>query len=533
MNLFRSTVVIGGLTGVSRVLGFARDALIASVLGAGPISDAFYAALRLPNLFRRLLAEGAFNSAFVPLYARRLEGDADGDGAPDDGDASPEARAARQAEADRFASETFSVLIIVLVVLVLAAEAAMPWLMRGLMPGRAGDADWITRATVLGLFTMPYILFMSLTAMFGGVLNAHGRFAAFAAAPTLLNVVLVALLLSPIGQEWRAATWLAAGVAVAGVLQCAVVYAGLVRQGVSLRLAWPRLTPGVKRVVALGIPGAVSAGVTQVNIVISQMIASFQAGAVSWMSYADRLYQFPLGMIGIAMGVALLPMLSRRLRANDEQGARDSLNRAIEISALFTVPAAAALATGAAFWVAAMFEHGRFSPDDTAMTAAVLVAFAVGLPAFIGVKIFAPGFFAREDTKTPMRYAAVAVVVNIALGAALFMVIGVVGLAVATSVAGWINAILLARTLARDGLLAPDMRLKARLPRVALAAAATGGFVWWASRAMNVELGQSIVWDLTVAAGVAAAGGLLYLIAVFVLGALRPSDLKLMTRRAA
>lgn len=522
MSLFRSTLVIGGLTGVSRVLGFAREVLIASVLGAGPISDAFFAAFRLPNLFRRLLAEGAFNSAFVPLYARRLEGGAD------DG---PEGETPAEA-ADRFASETFSVLIVVLLGLVLVAEAAMPWLMRGLMPGRIGDADWIARASLLGAFTMPYILFMSLTAMFGGVLNAHGRFAAFAFAPVLLNVILVGLLLGPIGEGWEAATWLAGGVAVAGLAQCAVVYAGMRRQGVRLKLSAPRLTPGVKRVAALGVPGAISAGVVQINIVISQQIASLQVGAVSWLSYADRLYQLPLGMIGIAMGVALLPALSRRLRADDHDGARDSLNRAIEISAFFTLPAAFALAAASHFWVQGLFEHGRFDAEDTAMTGTVLMAFAFGLPGFIGVKIFAPGFFAREDTKTPMRYAMVAVAINIVLGVALFFAVGVVGLAIATSVSGWANTLLLMRALGRDGLFRPDARLKRRFPRIVLAAALTGAVAWGLARYGQPLLGARFLQDLAIILGAGGIGGAVYLALCFALGGVRLGDLRAATRRA-
>jgi len=522
MNLFRSTFVIGALTGLSRVLGFVREVLIASVLGAGPISDAFFAAFRLPNLFRRLLAEGAFNAAFVPLYSRRLEG---GDEHGPEGETPPQS-------AERFASETFSVLVVVLIVLVLVAQATMPWLMRGLMPGRIGDADWIARASVLGLFTMPYILFMSLSAMFGGVLNAHGRFAAFAFAPVLLNIILVALLLSPIGQGWEAATWLAGGVAVAGVAQCAVVYAGMRRQGVNVKFLRPRLTPGVKRVAALGVPGAISAGVVQINIVISQQIASLQVGAVSWLSYADRLYQLPLGMIGIAMGVALLPALSRHLRANDEQSARDSLNRAMEISAFFTLPAAFALAAASHFWVRGLFEHGRFGPEDTAMTGAVLAAFAVGLPGFICIKIFAPGFFAREDTKTPMRYAGVSVVINIVLGVALFFAVGVVGLAIATSVAGWVNAMLLARALTRDGLFRPDARLLARLPRIALASALTGVLAWFLAREGSALLGANFVTDLAVILGAGGIGLVFYVAVSAALGAIRPSDLKAAMRRS-
>ncbi|MCG8441374.1 MAG: murein biosynthesis integral membrane protein MurJ [Caulobacterales bacterium] len=521
-SLVRSTAVIGGLTGVSRILGFAREMLIAAVLGAGPVSDAFFVAFRLPNLFRRILAEGAFNSAFVPLYARRLEGGEEG-GPP--GETPTEA-------AERFASETFAALITVLALLVLGFQLAMPFLVIGLAPGYADQPGWIARTTVLGLITMPYILFMSLSAMFGGVLSAHGRFAAFAFAPVLLNVVLVALLLSPIGVEWQAARWLAWGVAVAGLAQCGVVYWGMRRQGVRLNWVKPRLTPGVKKVLTLGLPGALAAGATQINIVVSQQIASAKEGAVSWLSFADRLYQLPLGMIGIAMGVALLPTLSRRLRAGDEDGARQSLNRAIEIASFFTAPAAVALAVSASFWIQAIFEHGRFTAEDTANTTPMLIAFAAGVPAFIAVKVFAPGFFAREDTKTPMRYAIVAVLINMALGVSLFFAIGVTGVAIATSAAGWANTVLLARTLARDGLLRPDVRLLTRFPRILIASAVMGVVLWPITRAATPYLGQGIATDIIVCLGAAGAGLIVYLAAALALGVTGPRELRAMIKRS-
>ena len=521
-SLVRATAIIGGLTGVSRVLGFAREILIAAVLGAGPVSDAFFVAFRLPNLFRRILAEGAFNSAFVPLYARRLEGGEEG---------GPAGETPREA-AERFASETFSALVAVLAIVVLVCQMGMPFLVMGLAPGYVDQPDWISGTTILGLITMPYILFMSLSAMFGGVLNAHQRFVAFAAAPVLLNVILIALLLAPIGAPWEAARWLAWGVAVAGVAQCGVVYWGLRNQGIRLRLLRPRTTPGVKRVVALGVPGALAAGATQINIVVSQQIASAKEGAVSWLSFADRLYQLPLGMIGIAMGVALLPTLSRRLRAGDEAGARMSLNRALEIASFFTVPAAVALALAAPFWVHSIFQHGRFTAEDTANTVPMLIAFAVGTPAFVAVKVFAPGFFAREDTKTPMRFALAAVAINMALGVALFFAIGVTGVAIATSAAGWANAALLARALARDGLFQPDVRFLSRFPRICIAAAIMGAGLWPATQYLREFLGVSLVFDLVLCAIGAAVGLVLYLVAALLLGVTGPRELRAMIKRS-
>ena len=514
MSLLRSSAVIGAFTGLSRILGFAREILLAGILGAGPISDAFFIAFRLPNLFRRVLAEGAFNSAFVPLYTRTMEGDG-------------------QEAATRFATETYRALFAVLIALVLAFQVGMPFVIMGLAPGYAGDWDWIWRTTVLGLLTMPYIAFMSLTAMFGGVLNAHKRFAAFAFAPVLLNVVLIAVLLSPIGQGWQAARWLAGGVFIAGALQCGVVAWGLSRQGIRLSLGLPRITPGVKRVAALGAPGVLAAGVTQINIVISQMIASTQEGAVSWLSYADRLYQLPLGMIGIAMGVALLPTLSREMKAGGEAAGRDTLNRALEISAFFTLPATAALAAASSFWITAIYERGAFTSADTQTTAPLVFAFACGLPAFIAVKVLSPGFFAREDTKTPMRYAAITVGVNIALGFLLFWRIGVVGLALATSIAAWVNAGLLAVTLARHGVFRADARLAGRLPRIAVASIALGAGVWYGAGVLDEMLGRNLALDVGLAGGLGLAGLAVYGVLCLLIGAIRPSELTGIVRARA
>ncbi len=523
MSLLRSTAVIGGLTGVSRVLGFVREAMIAAVLGAGPVADAFYTALRFPNLFRRLLAEGAFNSAFVPLYARRLEAER----------LDPEAGGEAPGAAQAFASETLSALACLLLILVVAAQLAMPWIMVGFAPGYAGDPGWMAKAVLMTQITMPYIAFMSLMAMFGGVLNAHGRFALFALAPTILNVVLIAILWRVRGAEaWDAAVAMSIGVAVSGVLQCALVYWGLARQGIRLRLRPPRLTPGVRRLAVLGFPGAISAGVTQINIVVSQIIATLQEGAVSWLSYADRLYQLPLGMIGIAMGVALLPALSRRVRADDLDGARASLNRAAEIAAFLTAPAAVALMVAPEFFVRGMFEEGAFDAADTVATASALQAFAVGLPAFIAIKVFAPGFYAREDTATPMRYAIVAVVINVVLGVALFFQIGFVGLAIATTVAAWVNAGLLISRLLKDGLFRPDARLISRLARISMAAAACAALVAYGAQQLNPLYGVSIVRDLSVCIGFGLACGLAYVIAAFALGGARISDIRSAMRRS-
>ncbi len=514
MNLLRSTAVVGGLTLASRVLGFARDQATAALLGAGPITDAFIVAFRFPNLFRRIFAEGAFNAAFVPMYARRLEGEG-------------------EEEADRFASETLSFLIVALAAFVIAAQIAMPWLMVALAPGYLDDPSWMGRTTLLAQITMPYLLFMAVTASLAGVLNARDRFVAAAASPILLNVVLlVALLLAPQDDPERIVLYLAVGAAASGLAQAAVVVWGCWRLGLRIRIQTPKLTPGVKRLLSLGVPGALAAGMTQINITVSMMVATLEEGANALIYFADRLYQLPLGIIGIALGVALVPALSRRLRAGDDPGAKDALNRAIEIAALFTAPAVAALIAAPDFWIKALFEHGAFTAEDTRRTGQALLAFAFGLPAFIAIKVLAPGFFARENTRTPMVYASLSAVLNIIVGVTLFFLMGFVGLALATSLAGWFNAVMLARTLRKDGLLVLDDGVRRRTPRILAAAGVMGVAVYFAADWATGWMDAGFLRDVGIGLALAFAGFLVYALAALLLGGARPSDLRGALRRS-
>lgn len=540
MRLLRSTAVVGLFTMASRILGFLRDILIAAVLGTGPVAEAFFVALRFPNLFRRLFAEGAFNAAFVPLYARTLEGQS-------------------ESQALQLLREILSVMVMALSIFVVITIIVMPWLMYVIAPGFSMDEDGIrfNLAVIFTQITMPYILLMSVTAMLGGVLNSHDRFVAAAAAPILLNIVLISILgyamkeagigigdsltnaAVEVEDTQRFGLFLAIGVSISGLLQAGLLYLGCRRLGVKLRLIRPRLTPGVKRLIALGVPGAIAAGVTQINIIVSQQIASFQDGAVALLYYADRLYQLPLGVIGIAMGVALLPTLSKRLRANDVSGAANAMNRALEISMALTLPAAVALFIMPNFLVSGLFQRGEFGADDAVGTAWALQAFAAGLPAFVLIKVFAPGFFAREDTKTPMRFAAVSMLVNVVAGVALFWLIGRyfegfghVGLAAATSLAGWINALLLLLALRQQGELSPDARLHDRIPRILISALGMGVFVglaeYWADPI------SAFFFDIRLLAllFVTAAGMGVYGILALLTGALRPSEVLASLKRS-
>ncbi len=477
MSLLKHFVTVGGATLSSRLLGFVRDVTMAAIIGTGPVADAFFVAFRLPNLFRRLFAEGAFNSAFVPLFARSLEEQG-------------------EAGARRFGEEILAALFWTLVALTAIAEIAMPALVWVLAPGFYGDADKFDLAVLLSRITFPYLLCMSLIAFLGGILNTFERFAAAAFAPVLLNVVLIAVLglIGVLGLDAgrQSGIVLAGGVALAGVVQLTALIIAVRRYGFHLRMKRPRLTPGVKRLWQLGIPGVIAGGITQINIAVGTIIASTQASAVSYLYYADRVYQLPLGVVGIAIGVVLLPDLSRQLRAGNGDGVLRTQNRALEFALALTLPAAVALIVVPQPIVSVLFQRGAFSVADTQATTAALAAFGIGLPSFVLIKVFSPAFFAREDTKTPMWFAGIAMVINVAGAFALYPFFAHVGIALATSLAGWANALLLITTLWRRGDFAPDAALARRLPLLILASALMGGAVYagaWALQAWLVAPG--------------------------------------------
>ncbi|MBL8566985.1 MAG: murein biosynthesis integral membrane protein MurJ [Hyphomicrobiaceae bacterium] len=519
MKLYRSFMTVGGLTMVSRLLGFLRDILIASALGSGAIADAFFVAFRFPNLFRRLFGEGAFNSAFVPLFAKRLEGEG-------------------EAAAKTFAEEAMAGLLLVLVIVSAVAMLAMPWLMMLLAPGFVTDPAKYDLAVDLTQIAFPYLACMSLVALLSGVLNSMHRFWAAAAAPILLNVVLVSSIALAIAlgysRQPAAGYVLAGGVFVAGLVQLAMLWFAVRRAGLHLRLVRPRYSEGVKRLVQLGIPGLVSGGITQINIVVGTIIASLQAGAVSYLYYADRLYQLPLGIVGVAVGVVLLPDISRRLRAGDTVAALDSQNRSLEFALMLTLPAAVALAVAANPIIQVLFERGAFTAADTPNTAAALAAFAFGLPAFVLIKVFQPAFFAREDTSTPMRYAAVNMVVNVVGSVGLFFLFGWlgypphIGIALATTAAAWINAAMLFVTLTRHGNFVSDPRLSRNLPLIVLASIAMGVVVYAVGQALLPWLDRSapFAWQVAGLSAVVASGLVVFAVIILATGVMAPGQLR-------
>jgi len=462
MKLYRGFATVGSITILSRVLGFVRDVLIAAVLGTSSVADAFFVAFRVPNMFRRLFAEGAFDAAFIPLFAKRLHAE----GPP---------------AAQAFAGQALAGLTLVLVVFTVLAEIAMPWLMLLLAPGFASDAAKFDLAVMLARIALPYLVFMSLVALHSGVLNALGRFAIAALAPTLLNVVLIIVLLALVAfrsGQTTAGIVLAWAITASGVLQVIVVALAAARIGMRVPIERPHLTPDMRRLMTLSAPGVIAGGMAQLTMVISTIIATLQDRVVSWLYYADRIFQLPLGVIGVAIGVVLLPDLSHKLRSGDHDAVLASENRALEFALLLTMPAAIALFIASGPIMCVLFERGAFTAADTQATAAMLSALALGLPAYVMIKVLHPSYFAREDTKTPMIYAGVAMASTAILSFVLFLAVGFTGIAIASMLSGWINVGLLIATLKRRDGFKPDQTFRRRFAGICAASAVMGGVVF-------------------------------------------------------
>jgi putative peptidoglycan lipid II flippase len=513
MSLLRAAATVGGYTMVSRLLGFVRDSLIAWALGAGGTSDAFFVALRLPNMFRTLFAEGAFSTAFVPVFAGRIAAEG-------------------RESARRYAEEAMALLLVVLIVFTILAEFFMPWLIPVLAAGFDGNAAEMGLTTHLTRIMFPYLLFISLATLQGGILNSLGRFAATAATPVLLNVFqIVAIIWSTrFGGTTDALSW---AVTAAGVAQCLWLMGSCARAGMGLGLRLPRLTPEMRHLIGLMIPGIFGAGVTQINLMISTNFASFEGtGAISWLQYADRINQLPLALIGTAVGTAILPSLARAIRLGDERSAAEMQNRGIEMALFLTLPAAAALAVVGEPILAVLFQHGEFGPTATHQTAMALSVYALGLPAFVAIKVLVPGFYARQDTKTPVRLAIVSLLVNIIL---LFVLAGPlrhVGNATATTVAGWANALGLAWVLHRQGHLRLDARNRARLPRILLASLAMAALVALVAPAIGPMLSHGSIPRRGLGlAGLVGLGMVSYAAFVLGLGGVRWGDFAPYLRR--
>jgi putative peptidoglycan lipid II flippase len=526
MNLLKATGTIGGLTLVSRILGMVRDMLMARYVGAGFASDAFLIAWRLPNLFRALFAEGAFAAAFVPMFNRVMAQNVD----PDD------PLAGRRC-AVVFAGQVLSVLVPFLTLftlLMMIAAGPVVYAMTGGFPD--GGLEKFALARHLTIITFPYLALISLTSLLGGILNSLDRFWVNAAAPVLLNICMIVAIVFFRGDgETATAVTQAIAVTVSGLMQLLWLIWSCRQAGVVLRLGLPRLTPDVKKLLAVIGPAAIGQGAIQFNLLISTSLAArfLPQGAVSYIYYADRLNQLPLGLIGIGIGTAILPALSRQIGGGDPQAASQTQNRAMELSLFLALPAAIALFVSAVPIIRGVLQHGAFTAFDTMGSAAVLAAFAPGVPAYIFIKVLTPGFYARQDTKTPVRIAFTAMLVNLIGNLALIWPLGAVGIALSTAISAWVNVLLLYWVLHKHDHLRMDERFRAKAVRIILAGGAMGTALWGLNILLDPYMAAGF-WERIIALGLlCGGGGLVYVLASFLFGAYRLSELKGQLRRPA
>lgn len=509
IRLVAGFLTVGLWTLLSRVFGFVRDVMMAAYLGAGPVTDAFFVAFSLPNMFRRFFAEGAFNFAFVPIFAKKHEAGED---------------------AESFARDAYWGMATLLVVFSVVGLAAMPLLVWAMAAGFAQD-DRFDMAVIFGRIAFPYILFISLTALLSGMLNAVGRFTAAAAAPIILNAVFVAAMMAAARAGWPMGLTLAWAVPVAGVAQLAVLWIAVRRAGFAMRFRRPRLTPELRRLAIIAAPAVLAGGVVQINLIVGRQVASFTENAVSWLSFADRIYQLPLGVVGIAVGVVLLPELSRRLRAGDAASGQHAFNRGLEFSLMLTVPSAVALVVIAQPIVSVLYGRGAWTDADTLNTALALAVYAAGLPAFVLQKVLQPLYYARHDTRRPFNYAVVAMVVNAAVAVGLVWVIGFIAAALATTLAAWVMVWQLWRGARHMGPeVAIDAQMQRRWWRIVLAALLMGAVLWWMGNALAPALqtsGQRYLALLALVGG----GSVVYFGTGQVIGAFRLADLRGALRR--
>ncbi len=522
MNLLRATGTIGGLTLVSRIAGFARDMLLARILGAGAAADSFFVAFQLPNIFRRLFAEGAFSAAFVPLFSRKLDKD-DGLG-----------------PAERFSSEVASVFVPLLILVVALFELIMPaviWLMASGFQEVPGKFELTVS---LARITFPYLFLISVVALLTAILNSMERFAAGASFPILLNLVLIGALLfadyarGDTGNDVLVAYILAGGVAVGGLVQLAWLWFWTKRSGFQLRFQRPRLTKDVRELGIIVLPATFGAGVYQISQLVQLFFATqLPGGSVSHLNFADRLNQLPLGVIGIALGTAILPALSRHIGKGEKDQADRVQSNAIELSMLLTLPAAVALMICAPAFVSAFFLGGAFDAEDARITSSVLAALVAGLPAYVLIKVLTPAYFSRKDTRTPVYAAATVLFFYITFNVLLIDRFGIVGLASATAIGAWLNVAILYTILQRRGHYSLNMGLVRRLISQLAATGAMAIVLWHLMPRLLPYFGGDIGERVLSIAALVSAGMLVYFGAAALTGALDRSKIALLLKKKA
>lgn len=513
--MLRALSTVGGFTMMSRILGLVREIFMAALLGTSIVTDAFYAALRLPNMFRRVFGEGAFNSAFVPLFGRDLaEGNVE--------------------VAHRFARIAFSWLGGILALATLILIPGMPWFARLLVP--LAEADTYVLVVAYGRIMFSYLLCMALSAHLSGVLNTLNHFSMPAFAPVLLNVLMLVVLaiIVPVahlqGELELIGTYVSWSVCAAGFAQLLLLWVTCWRKGVRIYPVPLTVTPRVRRLVTLMGPGVLAAGIQQINLVIGTAIASSEKSAISTINFADRLFQMPNGMIGAAFGVVLLPEITRLLRGGDEPAANEAVGRGIFFSMLFTLPAAAAFVLAPEAFVGPIYNYGEFRTDGALGPVSLcLAAFSLGLPAYVLIKVLQAGYFARENTKSPMKIAAVTVSVNVVASLVLFRFFGFVGIAISTTLAGWVNVLLLIHGL--RGQMGMTRRRVAQLIRIVVCSVSMGAAVWLGNLALEPWFDGQL-WQKVVALGLLVGlGASVYGVLILMTKATSVAELKAGFRR--
>lgn len=507
-KLLKSTLVTSVMTLVSRISGLVRDIVFANVMGSGLIADAFFVAFRIPNFFRRIFGEGAFNQSFIPVYSEYREN-----------------RGAADTRA--FLDHMTGVLGSVLVILTLLGIWAAPGFVMVIAPGYVDDPDKFTITVDALRLTFPYLFFISLVAMSAGILNTCGRFGVPAVTPVLLNLCMIAAALWLVPWTANEAVAVSLGVLVAGLLQLAFQVPFLRREGV---LPYPRPSlkdEGVRRVSRLMLPAIFGVSVAQINILVGTLLASFLVtGSVSWLYYSDRVMEFPLGVFGIALATVMLPSLSR-LHANQRAEAFSGLlDWSLRWVCLISAPAMAGLILLAVPILSTLFLHGSTTPDDIRMMSLALIAYAVGLAGFVLVKVLAPGFFARQDMKTPVKIAAIAMVTNIILSLILVSPMRHTGLALATSLAAWVNAGLLLHLLIQQRVFAPRPGWPVFLLKVAAATAAMSAVLLWGVAGPDAWMARGLGERALALTLWIAAGAVVYFFVILGCG-IKPSQLVL------
>ena len=513
MSLAKAVAIFSSFTLISRILGFVRDILSASILGAGMVADCFFVALKLPNFFRRLFAEGAFSASFVPVFTATLT-------------------QGGKEEALSFAETAFSSLIVVLLILVGLMEIFAPGVIYILAGGFSDDEVKFQLAVMLTRITFPFLLFVSMVSLLGGILNALGKFSETAGTPIILNLCMITALIFFSKQFETAAHALALAVSIAGFIQLLWLYLACRRVGYKIRIVMPRMTPKVKEMLIIMMPAALGAGVIQINLMLDMIIAShLPSGSISYLFYADRLNQLPIGVVGVALGTVLLPLLARNIAEGDEKQVSINQNRAIELGLFLTIPAAVAFMIVPYQLIHVLFERNAFTAYDSWQTAYALTAYAAGLPAYVLAKIFSPGYFARKDTRTPVKFALVALAVNMTLNLILMQYFAHVGLAMATAISAWLNVAMLSAGLVRRGHFSFDGNVLRRIFKYLLASIVMAGVVWGTSGEvapmMEGDMGTKISGLLIlIVSGIGS-----YLMMIFATGALKPKELKALLKR--